>query len=236
MVGTRTFITMTTVPERLVDPWFEQNLRHTLSIIGEGKKLLLQIPPTSAKDGTLYVVPDTIHDLESSVFEINYVEVDEGPITKLLPALRDKRIRDDDIIIVCDDDIVYRKDVFCLLTDSVHANPNNVSCMCNDTLEGFKGFGCRKHMLLGLLNVEIPLSSRYVDDWIIAEFLSYTGVDTVSVAYEGDTDWSCSLDVERTDTHPEWAELINDDRESTKDSCLQDIRRALFLYPLNSSI
>ena len=154
-----------------------------ISLLDLNDKLRLQIPSKSAKNNQQYIVPEILKKLESKHFEICNVKKDEGPITKLLPALRDKRISDDDIIIVCDDDIAYRENTFQLLKRSIYKNPNKISCMCHDKIEGFKGFAFFKKVLKGLENIKIPKSCVRIDDDIIQQFARHKNIETVYVSY-----------------------------------------------------
>lgn len=197
----RVWVTMTTTPERLVDPWFERTLCRSMDMCKSiGATLLLQVPFTSHR-GVSYTVPDSVAHRESATFQIRRHALDEGPITKLLPSLRDDLIQDDDIIIVCDDDIVHRDDVFRLLVDSVENNSSAVSCMCTRKTQGYAGFAFRKRVLKDLRDVQIPASCFKVDDDVIFWFVR-ARIPTMAVSYYGDVSWTCSLLQKETDTHP----------------------------------
>ena len=218
-----TWVTMTTVPERLTHAWFEENLRQTISMCEKaGATLLLQVPPQS-QTGVPYRVPATVHALEGAHFRIERVAADEGPITKLLPALRDHKIDDQDVIIVCDDDIVYHNDVFDLLIGSVCRHPDAVSCMCMPRPQGYACFAFRKHVLQGLQRVHIPDSCRRIDDNVIEAYMEQQGIPAIQVKHDGDDSWICSMRFDETHTHPHWDELRNDDRPSMIPKCMDDL-------------
>lgn len=219
----KTYITMTTIPERLNNKWFLSNIQITISLLDLNDKLRLHIPSKSAKNNQQYIVPKSLKKLESTHFEICNVKKDEGPITKLLPALRDKRISEDDIIIVCDDDIAYRENTFRLLKRSIYKNPNKISCMCHDKIEGFKSFAFFKKVLKGLENIKIPKSCVRIDDDIIQQFARHKNIETVYVSYGSDSSCFCSMNRKETDTHPQWNKLENDNREMMRNDCFNDL-------------
>lgn len=219
----RVWLTMTTLPERLTHVWFESTLRRTISICEAlGATLLLQVPFKSQK-GAEYKVPATVSALEGRSFSIQRVPTDEGPITKLLPALRDSNIGDRDVIVVCDDDIVYRQRVFALLVRSVQRHPNAVSCMCMSKPQGYAGFAFRKETLEGLRHVRIPDSCRRIDDDVIDAYIKRHRIPLKRVKYFGDSSWICSMHQDETDRHPRWDELRDDDRPQMVKRCVSDL-------------
>jgi len=215
------WITMTTIPERLKDQWMRRNLIRTIGMAKNiNATILLQVPNESLK-GIKYHIPENVKSLQSPYFKISHFKKDEGPITKILPALRDGNIKPNDIIIVCDDDITYKKDTFDLLVKSVINHSNAVSIMCSDTLEGFRGFAFQKHVLQDLLRINIPHSCLRIDDDVISEYINMRNIKKV-VAKSGK--WSCSMDQKETDTHPKWQELSSDNRKPMVKKCLKDMR------------
>ena len=93
-------VTMTTLPSRLdrIDLTIKSLLRQTVS----PRVIRLNVPHVSRREGAAYRVPDRILALES----LHVAACDDfGPGTKLIPALLDAR--DDDRLLVVDDDRVY---------------------------------------------------------------------------------------------------------------------------------
>jgi len=226
--GRRTWVTMTTLPERLSNPWFAKTLNRTITMCSRlGATLLLQVPPHTRHSSRPYMVPQYILNLQSAAFQVSRVNVDEGPITKILPALRDPRIKDDDTIVVCDDDIVYRENVFKWLSDSVKKHPNAVSCTCSRRIAGFKGFAFQKRVFKELANIRQPPSCFRIDDDVIREFARHRNIGRVAVPYNNDTWWTCSMYRGQTDTHPRWPELAHDDRTPMQDKCIREFQQEL---------
>ena len=220
----KTFISMTTIPERLLNPWFEKNLRNTINMLDKNQILIINIPYISSK-GEKYVIPESIKNIQGEKFIINRPKKDEGPITKLLPTLRKDTVKDTDIIIIVDDDIVYRRNVFNLLVNSVDKNPDKISTMCNKNIEGFAGFGFKKKVLKGILNMNIPESCKRIDDDVIEYYAKKNKIRVVGVSYGKDYSWKCSTEINPNGegAHPDWAELRNDDRTKIRKKCLKDL-------------
>jgi len=220
----KTYVSMTTIPERLKNEWFFNNLKRSLSILKNNQILILNIPDISLK-GEKYIIPDNLKSLESTNFIINHCGKDEGPITKVLPSLRYDKIKDNDNIIVCDDDIVYKEKVFDFLEESVNKNPEKVSQMCSDNIFGFQSFAFKKKVLKDILDIKIPESCIRIDDDVINSYVTNRKISIVKVSYENnDIGFSCSFNQKDTDTHPNWKELNKeDDRPPMVKQCLNDI-------------
>lgn len=220
----KTFISMTTIPERLLNPWFEKNLEKTINMLDKNQILIINIPHISTK-GEKYIIPESIKNMQGEKFIINRPKKDEGPITKLLPTLRKDTIKDTDVIIIIDDDIVYRRNVFNLLVNSVEKNPDKISTMCYKNIEGYKGFAFKKKVLKGILKMNIPKSCKRIDDDVIEYYTKKNNIGIVVVFYRKDNKWTCSMNKQDTGTHPDWAELINDNRVKIRKKCLQDLNQ-----------
>jgi hypothetical protein len=219
---------MTTLPERVKTSWFYNNLVKNIAAASKNNfTLILNIPEISGKTGKPYDIPENIQRLvyPNSHFLINYTEKDEGPITKLLPTLRNPLVKSNDIIIVCDDDIVYKENVFEMIYLSVQRRPQSVSAMCNVKIEGFKTFGFKKKTLEPLLSMSIPKSCFRIDDDVIQFFIDSRRIPIVAVPYLSDTEWNCSIHFEESENHPKWEELKNDDRKPMQARCLNELKR-----------
>lgn len=225
-----TFVSMTTIPERLNHPWFYENLKYTITTLPKNSKLILNVPDFSLKN-IPYEVPESVKDLQSSTFTINYCGKDEGPITKIRPILQNKSIPEDSIIIIIDDDIFYRKKVLYLLQKSVEKHPAKVSCMCNSRIEGFAGYGFIKKVMLGLKDITIPESCIRIDDFIISKYVDSLKIGKVPVSYRKNSHGFCSINQKITDTHPEWEELCvdNENRNEMNEICWHDLKNQKIL-------
>ena len=225
-----TFVSMTTIPERLKNPWFYENLQHTLSTLPKNSKLILNIPDYSLQN-IPYEVPESVKNLQSSTFLINYCGKDEGPITKIRPVLQNKSIPEDSIIIIIDDDIFYRKNVLFLLQKNIQKNPTKVSSMCNTKIEGFAGYGFVKKVMLGLKDITIPESCIRIDDFVISQYIDNLKLKKKCIPYYGKKNGFCSMHQKKTDTHPKWEELCvdNEKRNNMNKICLHDLKNQKIL-------
>ena len=218
----KTYISITTTPERLINEWFLTNLIKTINLLSYNHTLILNVPKISLK-GEKYIIPASVNNLQGPKFIINQCEKDEGPITKLLPSLRNTKIKDDDIIIVVDDDIVYKKNVFKLLENGVINKNTHITVICNKNIQGYKGFAFLKKLLMGILNINIPKSCIRIDDDVISWYAKEKGIETNTIFYKDSNDAFCSIHRDKTDTHPEWDELNKDDRKPMVIKCIEDI-------------
>ena len=212
------YVSMTTIPGRICTDWFYENLKHTLSILPEKTKLILNVPDYSLKKEK-YAIPEKVVDLESDVFEIHSCRKDEGPITKLLPTLRNDTIDDNAIVMIIDDDIVYRKKLFHLLKKSVQKHQKKISSMCTGDVEGFKGYGFVKKVLKNLSDKNIPTDCTRIDDFVVQKYVKYYGIPIKIVKYNFWARKSPYCCIKDHENHPDWDELNFDDREPMNENC-----------------
>ena len=76
------YISLTTIPERLVHPVFYEDILNLLSLDGE-YIVILNIPYIYKRTGEEYIIPDNIKLLQGPKLIINRVKEDYGPLTKL---------------------------------------------------------------------------------------------------------------------------------------------------------
>lgn len=69
------------------------------------EKIILNLPKTFRRDKTNYVIPEYVKN--HPLVEINWIENDLGPATKLLPTLDLYKDDPDKLIIIVDDDQIY---------------------------------------------------------------------------------------------------------------------------------
>lgn len=220
---TPTYISMTTIPNRLKNEWFYKNLQRSLSISAD-YTIVLNTPDKSLK-GVKYEIPDNIKNLKSNRFMINKCGEDLGPITKLIPTLKNPLIPDDAIIIVCDDDIKYKEHTFVILRNEILKHPHGVTTMCYRTIEGYKCYGFVKDVLKGILLLNIPKSCERIDDDIVSAYVVYKEIPIFSITYNGDSGIECSA--HDTTCHPPWEELREDNRTHIRNKCLPSLSRNL---------
>lgn len=98
-------ISLSILPSRFKN--FEPTLNSLTDQTLLPKKIILNLPKTFKRDKTNYVIPEFVklHPL----IEINWIEEDLGPATKILPTLDLFADSPDQLIIVLDDDQIYPK-------------------------------------------------------------------------------------------------------------------------------
>tara|TARA_A100001011_G_C14203977_1_gene796943 strand:+ start:489 stop:1331 length:843 start_codon:yes stop_codon:yes gene_type:complete len=182
--NTETYISYTTIPNRIKTESFYYKTKEKIGQLCKNQILILNIPDYSLK-GQKYIVPKSIQNLQSDKFIINNCGKDEGPITKLLPVLRNENISEESNIIIIDDDLHYKENMFRILQNSIDKNPNHISLMCNNQIMGFKSFGFKKKKLMGLLDLKIPKVCRKIDDWVLHRYIHDNKIKTKIVYYFG---------------------------------------------------
>lgn len=177
----KTYVTFTTIPDRLNNITFFENVKYILSILTD-EILILNLPRISRK-GQKYILPNNLMKLTSSKFIINWVNIDEGPITKLLPSLRNKMIKSTDIIIIIDDDVYYKPKTFEIFKKLIFKNPEKIITFCGKRLKGFRGIAFVKNAMQGLENISIPNTCIKIDDFIIQKYVKYKNIPIFRAFY-----------------------------------------------------
>lgn len=98
-------ISMTTLPSRIANiaPTISSLIHQTIP----PEKILINLPAYSRREQSEYKIPKSL--IENPWVEINNIEDDLGPATKLLPALKKYQNQKQKLIIVADDDEIYPK-------------------------------------------------------------------------------------------------------------------------------
>lgn len=131
MSSRRVIVSFTTTPFRL--PLLKPVIKNICETqVDKPTKLVLYVPPVFKRTGELYVVPDSIKDLQKTypIFEIRHVEEDKGPVTKIYYALKEFT-EPTDILISIDDDVIYERHFIKEFLDGHQKQP--------DALLGFMG-------------------------------------------------------------------------------------------------
>ena len=226
------YLSLTTIPERLVHPWFYNNLQHLMNLNGN-YIVLLNIPETFKATGEKYIIPKNILELQNKNLIINRVNEDYGPITKLFGALQNEDISDDSILLICDDDIHYYKDFVNLIHKEYKNDISKIYTYCTPTIEGFKGFMFQKRILKPILKVNKPESCFRIDDNFINEFINSNHLPIQTISYYGNEDKYndyrkkfCNFDINIHDNHtPKWRELKSDNRYPMIQKCIRDYHK-----------
>ena len=220
----KTVVSLTTLPERLVHTSFLDKCLLLKEACSHDKNCSIQINiPFYTMKSAPYVIPTSIQALQSDKFHIYRDILDLGPITKLMGALKNPEIDEESYIIIVDDDIAYKKDFVKLLQNSFDKNPGrHIHCMCYATIEGFKGFGFQKKILMKMVDMTIPKECIRIDDDYIKMVSEKLKISVVSVPYYGDTSWYCSFNLDihnKEDKTIQWDRLKYDDRTKITPKC-----------------
>ncbi len=115
----RIVVSFTTTPKRihLIEPTIQSLVKQTVL----PDRIYLNIPERSARTGGPYEIPAFLE--RYPLVKVNHVPKDEGPITKLAPAVRAES-NPETIIIICDDDTTYVPEFIQRFVD-LYKNPEN---------------------------------------------------------------------------------------------------------------
>ena len=227
------YISMTTIPERLKTIWWYNNLKRNMSFLKHNYIIIVNIPKYSL-NGEKYIIPDNVIKLQKDNPDkliINTVNKDEGPITKLLPTLRNDNIKDSDIVIICDDDLYYKPKVFELIEIGVNSYPNKLSTMCGENkFLGYVGSGFKKSLLKNILEFDYPKSCIKVDDEIIDFYIKKNNIKFNNIIYIDEKNYNkglyCSILINKTNKEkPNWYELNKDNRSGHTLNCIKDLSK-----------
>lgn len=164
----KTWVCLTTVPERLRSSYFLHTINNLSTIAAH---VFLSVPKTYARTHENYVVPQSLWDMHNNrkhPLHIMRLETDYGPYTKLYGPLTSNVIPNNHALIICDDDIWYKDTFVRHLQKSYLHHPNSINTYCTEAIEGFAGFMVRKSLMLPILDLENPASCFRIDDDFIA--------------------------------------------------------------------
>ena len=220
------YICLTTIPERIINPWFYENLKYLINLVKDTNMIMILYVPYISSKNEKYIIPPNVQNLISNSFKIERVKEDLGPITKYSAVLQNNSISDDSVITVIDDDIKY-KDIFKLLYNTVLESPNKVSVMCYKGIEGYKGLAFKKILFKNFKFLKRAPICFTVDDDVIQYFVNKTNIEINVVPFDINPfqHWACSMYQKQTDTHPKWTELnkINQNKPNLKKLCIEKL-------------
>lgn len=207
-----TWVSLTTIPERLRTKYFRQTIANILS--QNPTKILLNLPYVYRRTGEPYVVPDWVL-AEPKIQVIRCL--DSGPSTKILGSL--SKLPDDSnvMVVVIDDDLKYR-DFFLTEMKRRFLPDNIVSCfhIWKDHIwfnrghdfympGGFSGCAASSTTWKKLQDVPQPEDCRLIDDHWLGWAYHQKGISMRFVNEDKRSEWRYSIDVRHP--HPAWHEL-----------------------------
>lgn len=219
------YICLTTIPERLVSNHFKNVIESLLHQTIAFNKIILNIPYHFKRTNEPYPdIPEWI--TTNSKIMVNRCE-DKGPATKFLGSW--SILDDDAIIMVGDDDIVYKPYTLQQLYETWLQHKQSVISHATKKrfegyteIQGFGGYLFQKQLLNGLDTYAMPSICQAVDDTWISSFIYNHHISVIKT--EGDI-WN-SVDRPKSDEHPKWFELCKDpNKEKIIAQCLVETIR-----------
>ena len=214
--GNPVYVTMTTLPERLVSLHFRSAIKSIFSQSVPPKRVVLNIPHIYRRTGEIYVIPSWIKTHRHII--VNRCN-DVGPATKILGGLA--IIPQNALVVVCDDDIVYRKTMIETLVRHCKVHGCIVS-NSSQTVVGFAGYIVPRKKLNGMEQYMPPSECYTVDDiwldWVYRQKLN------IPVVFLNMDVFETVLNRVETDKHPQWFELCkHTPRSAMETACLRSI-------------
>lgn len=221
------YLCMTTIPERLIHPWFYNNLRYLLSL-GTNYNIVINIPYHFKRKNIKYIIPKNIVDLskDNNRLIIYRTKKDCGPLTKLYGSLLNNDIPNDSALLICDDDIHYLSQFINIIHKEYIKDTNKLYSYCNKNIEGYKCFMVKKNIIKPILNFKRPESCFRIDDNYITESVNRLNIDIITVKYNNKSDSFCNINKDIHDNNtPKWDELKKDDRRPMIIKCKGDFNK-----------
>ena len=228
-VNSKVIVTLTTVPERLNNTSYgERGVQSCIKSLCEQTyedyEIHFNVPIMYKLHKVEYDIPEWITDLQNQYFQLKIYRVEDvGPSTKILPTIQ--RVEDPStIIIVVDDDMVYRKELVeehvknqfllenCaigydgldLINPPVFNDPRDhyVSLVPNNirvkVLQHYKSVSYKRSFFDKDLFTDFA-GKTSSDDILLSAYMGYKNIHKIVATYEGDT---------HCDTIEEWHEQV----------------------------
>lgn len=219
------YLSMTTIPERLIHPWFLNNIKYLLSL-GNYFKIIINIPYYLKRNNEKYIIPNELIKLADKTNRIilHRVKEDYGPITKLYGPLLNNSISDEAAILVLDDDIHYLPNFIKIIFNKYNSNnTNKLYSFCDNIIQGYHSFLFKKKILKPILKFINPHTCFRIDDNFIQLSVKKLNIPIEMVSYQNKTGNFCNINKDIHDNHtPKWDELKWDDRKPMVEKCKND--------------
>ena len=105
---TKTYISFSTVPPRIskIEPILDSLVNQSV----KPDKIFINVPRKYDRFDNELIIPDFIETKFKDIVEIFYLEKDYGPATKFIGSFLNDQIKEDDFIVITDDDVLKVKD------------------------------------------------------------------------------------------------------------------------------
>jgi len=218
------YITLTTLPERIISNHFKNVIEYLLNQNVKFEKIILNVPHVYKRENKKYVIPEWLS--KHPKIQINRCE-DIGPITKLYPTI--DIIPDKSLILVVDDDIIYKENLLKDLLNKWKDNQNSVISYrttvrkINNKIykepNGYSGFLLKKELLKDIRKLDFPDICNLVDDNYLGWCFLKLNIPVIDIG--GWNFWYPG----KTDEHPKWKELVfHTDRHNRVKKCVNALK------------
>lgn len=224
MNRSKIYLTMTVIPTRLISKHFEKVILSLKKQIINFDYLIINL---SINDFKFDNIPEYLINDEKIIINKTLVK---GPCTKLIGSL--DLIPDNSIVIVLDDDIIFKNNFIYSLIKSYTFNSNCITTsFCNMNfnnyfieLMGFGGFVFKitKYIKINLKKayMKMPKCAFYIDDTWFSWIFNKIGIKIIYLFNTNNSNYI--IDSYQTNLHPEWFELSkNTNRKMLTDTFLE---------------
>lgn len=207
-------VTLTTVPNRLLEKQDHMGARHGIKTLLEQSwqsySVHLNVPNTYNVTGESISIPDWLLEYQNKYPHLEIYRTDDyGPITKILPTL--ERVTDPNtIIITADDDLYYMDGMISAHVQHRNRYPNYaigfaglsaIDGTCHfcttikqDTrvkiLEGYKSVSYMRHFFdLDELKLNF-VGKSWNDDLVLSAYMGFKDIPKIVIAHTHDDDFS----------------------------------------------
>jgi len=214
MQSGKLYISMTVMPDRLISEFFRSVIKHLKDQTANFDKIIINVPFVYKRTNTSYVIPEWLQ--EEPLVVINRCH-DLGPATKLLGFY--DQLKNQDIVCIVDDDIIYRADMLANLVTALRHYPNTLISTKLDeqgSPSGYSGYIFQRKTL-NITETDLRLLLRHcfcVDDTWLGKIARQKQIPVLALS----KDWRASMNQTLTDTHPNWFEL---GKHSNRDGDIQ---------------
>lgn len=204
-------LTMTTVPDRLIDYEDRHSLQkcldRLLNLSYDDYELHFNIPEVCVKNSQPYIIPSWLYEINNPRLRLFTDVKDDGPITKIVPTL--KRVTNPDtVIITVDDDLEYMDGFIEYHLEKRKKYPHAALGFAGiSAMDGSSHYAItvRKDVRVKILEHYKTVSylrsffeddffadfvgKHWADDIVLSAYMGKHNIPKIVLAYDGDTDF-----------------------------------------------
>lgn len=214
------YLTMSTIPDRLVTPEFRRNVDRLLDQGPTG--LLINIPLIHNRTGRPYVLPDWLASGYYRQARVVRCERDDGPLTKIVGGI--DTLPDDVAVANVDDDLLYHPFLVKELHRAYTEHPDRVTCFhlhpetygWGTLPEGYAGCVTRSQHMKRVARLPRFEGCKWIDDHYLAWAYRKLGL-TIANVDDRPWSWYHVFDLEDHNRRHEWDELKSGEETGRRD-------------------